>query len=142
MFAGIVKSLLIILSVCKQYLPTFTPYSSTMFTEQDHLQGKDPIVPLIYKKLIKEVNNFGLVKVEPKKASIQLMNRFSFAGIFVRKNCLNIEIQSNHKIKSKRFTKAEQVSANRYVHSLTIQSPAEVDEEFLAWMKEAYDLKV
>lgn len=113
-----------------------------MFTEQDHLQGKDPIVPLIYKKLIKEVNKFGVVKVEPKKASIHLVNRFSFTGIFVRKNCLNLEIQMNHKLKSKRFSKAEQVSANRYIHTVTIQSPAEVDEELLVWMKEAYDLKV
>lgn len=115
---------------------------STMFSEQDHLQGKDPIVNLIYKKLIKEVQKFGVVKVEPKKASIHLTNRFSFSNITVRKNCLNLEIHLNHKLKSKRFGKAEQVSANRYNHTVTIQSPNEVDDELLGWLKEAYELKV
>lgn len=115
---------------------------STMFSEQDHLQGKDPIVNLIYKKLIKEVQKFGEVKIEPKKASIHLSNRFSFVGVTVRKNCLNLEIHLNHKLKSKRFSKAEQVSANRYDHTITVNSPTEVDEELVGWLKEAYELKV
>lgn len=113
-----------------------------MFTEQDHLQGKDPIVNLIYKKLIKEVQKFGPVKIEPKKASIQLANRFAFVGILVRKNCLNLEVHMNHKLKSKKFSKVEQASANRYLHNITIFSPAELDEELLGWLKEAYELKV
>ena len=111
------------------------------FTEQDHLQGKDPIVNLIYKKLIKEVHKFGLVKIDPKKTSIHLVNRFGFAGVYIRKNCINIEIHLNHKIKSKRFLKAEQASANRYHHTLQVNSPAEIDEELIGWLKEAYELK-
>jgi len=112
-----------------------------MFTEQDHLQGKDPIVPLIFKKLIKEVQKFGPVKVEPKKMTIQLMNRYAFTGIVVRKNCLNLEIHLNHKLKSKRLSKIDQASANRYQHLITLISPSDIDDELLGWMKEAYDLK-
>jgi hypothetical protein len=126
----------------KVYLIFDSTQLSTMFSEQDHLQGKDPIVNLIYKKLIKEVQQFGPIKIEPKKASIQLANRFSFCGIFVRKNCLNLEIHMNHKLKSKKFTKVEQVSANRYVHAITVFSPTEVNEELLTWLKEAYELKI
>ena len=113
-----------------------------MFSEQDHLQGKDPIVPLIYKKLIKEVNQFGLVRIEPKKASIHLMNRFSFVGIYVRKNNLNLEIHLNHKVKSKRIQKVDQVSANRFDHMVQINSPTEVDAEILGWLTEAYEQKI
>ena len=112
-----------------------------MFTEQEHLQAKDPIVPLIYKKLIKEIQKFGPVKVEPKKTAIHLMNRYGFTTVVVRKNCLNLEIFLNHKIKSKRLSKVEQASANRYNHLITVNSPSDIDEELLGWMKEAYDLK-
>lgn len=112
-----------------------------MFTEQDHLQAKDPIVPLIYKKLIKEIQKFGPVKVEPKKTSIHLMNRYSFTNVVVRKNCLNLEIYLNHKVKSKRLAKVDQASANRYNHLITLQSPSDIDDELMGWMKEAYDLK-
>lgn len=113
-----------------------------MFSEQDHLSGKDPIVPLIYKKLIKEVHKFGLVKIEPKKMSIHLVNRFSFVSVYVRKNNLNLEIHLNHKIKSKRIQKVEQASANRFNHMVQVNSPNEVDDEILGWIKEAYDLKI
>ena len=112
-----------------------------MFTEQDHLTGKDPIVPLIYKKLIREVQKFGPVKIEPKKTSIHLINRFGFAGVVPRKNYINLEVHLNHKIKNKRMDKVEQASANRYNHTIMVYSPAEVDEELLGWLKEAYDLK-
>jgi hypothetical protein len=111
------------------------------FTEQDHLAGKDPIVPLIFKKLIKEVQKFGVVRVDPKKTSIHLVNRTSFAGLYVRKSCINLEVHLNHKIKNKRIQKAEQASANRYHHTIQVNSPAEVDEELLGWLKEAFDLK-
>lgn len=111
------------------------------FTEQEHLTGKDPIVPLIYKKLIKEVQKFGAVKVEPKKTAIHLLNRTGFAGVYVRKSCLNLEVHLNHKVKNKRIQKAEQASANRYHHTIQLNSPAEVDEELLNWLKEAYELK-
>lgn len=113
-----------------------------MYSEQDHLEGKDPITPLIYKKLIKEVQKFGLVKIEPKKASIHLVNRFSFVGVYVRKNNLNLEIHLNHKLKSKRIQKVEQASANRFDHLVQINSPAEVDAEILGWLKEAYEQKI
>ena len=111
------------------------------FTEQDHLAGKDPIVPLIYKKLIKEVQKFGVVRVDPKKTSIQLVNRTSFAGVYPRKSVISLEIHLNHKVKNKRIQKAEQASANRYHHTVQVNSPAEVDEELLGWLKEAFELK-
>ncbi len=111
------------------------------FTEQEHLTGKDPIVPLIYKKLIREVQKFGAVKVEPKKTSIHLSNKGGFAGVYVRKSCLSLELNLHHKIKNKRIQKAEQASANRYHHTIQVNSPAEVDEELIGWLKEAYELK-
>jgi len=111
------------------------------FTEQEHLLGKDPIVPLIYKKLVKEVQKFGPVRIDPKKTTIQLTNKAGFATMTIRKPCINLEIYLNHKIKHKRLPKVEQSSANRYVHHITLTSPAEVDEELLSWLKEGYEQK-
>ena len=66
--------------------------------------------------LITELQKFGQVKIEPKKTSIHLVNRFGFAGVYTRKAYINLEVHLNRKLVSKRVSKVEQASSNRYHH--------------------------
>lgn len=50
------------------------------YTELDHLRDKEPVVTEMYGKLVNELKKFGPLKIEPKKTSIHLGNRFGFAG--------------------------------------------------------------
>jgi len=111
------------------------------YTELDHIKGKDPVVGEIYEKLLSAMHKFGPIRIEPKKTSIHLANRFGFAGVYTRSNYINLEVHLNYKIKSKRVSKVEQASANRYHHTIKLASSKEVDKELLQWLKEAYDLK-
>lgn len=111
------------------------------YTESDHLDGKDPIVGKIYNRLIDEIKKFGQLKVEPKKTSIHLVNRFGFAGVYTRQNYINLEVHLDYKLTSKRVTKVEQASANRFHHTIKLTSEKEVDKELLNWLHEAYELK-
>src|ERR1700741_4873002 len=111
------------------------------YTELNHLEDKDPLVTEIYERLIAELQKFGPLKIEPKKTSIHLGNRFGFAGVYTRKNYINLEVHLNHKLTSKRVSKVEQASANRYHHTIKLTSPKEIDKELLVWLKEAYELK-
>jgi len=111
------------------------------YTEIGHLQDKEPIVSKIYYKLIKELQKFGQLKIEPKKTSIHLGNRFGFAGVYTRKDYINLEIHLNYKLTSDRVTKVEQASANRFHHIIKITKPQDIDKELLLWLKEAYELK-
>ena len=111
------------------------------YTETDHLQDKDPIVSKIYMRLIKELQKFGQLKIEPKKTSIHLGNRFGFAGVYTRKNYINLEVLLNYELTSERVSKVEQASANRFHHTIKLTSEKDVDKELLAWLKQAYELK-
>ena len=111
------------------------------YTELDHLRDKDAVVTAMYEKLIKELHKFGTLKIEPKKTSIHLGNRFGFAGVYTRKDYINLEVHLNHKLTSKRVSKIEQASANRFHHTIRINSVKDIDKELLGWLKEAYDLK-
>lgn len=112
-----------------------------VYSEQDHLESKQPVVTAIYDKLIKELQKFGQLKIEPKKTSIHLGNRFGFAGVYTRNDYINLEVHLNYKLSSKRASKVEQASANRYHHTIKICSPTEIDKELLGWLREAYELK-
>jgi len=111
------------------------------YTEIDHLQDKEPIVSEIYHKLIKKLQKFGQLKIDPKKTSIHLGNRFGFAGVYTRKDYINLEVHLNHKLISDRVTKGEQASANRFHHTIKLTKPQDIDKELLLWLKEAYELK-
>ncbi|WP_448701323.1 DUF5655 domain-containing protein [Mucilaginibacter sp. AW1-3] len=111
------------------------------YTELNHLEDKEPVVTAIYERLIGELQKFGPIKIEPKKTSIHLGNRFGFAGVYTRKDYINVEVHLNHKLTSKRVSKVEQASANRFHHTIKLTSPDEIDGELLDWLKDAYDLK-
>lgn len=112
-----------------------------IYNELTHLQGKAPVVAEIYGKLIRELQKFGKLKIEPKKTCIHLGNRFGFAGVYTRKDYLNLEIHLKDRLPSKRVAKTDQASPNRFHHTIKISGPKEVDKELLGWLKAAYDLK-
>lgn len=111
------------------------------YSELDHLRDKEPVVTDIYEKLIAELQKFGNIKIEPKKTSIHLGNRFGFAGVYTRKDYINLEVHLNHKLASKRVSKVEQASANRFHHTIKLVKPKDIDKELVTWLKEAYELK-
>ena len=111
------------------------------YTELDHLKDKSPVVKGIYKKLINELQKLGALKIEPKKTSIHLGNRFGFAGVYTRKDYINLEVHLNYKLTGKRIAKVEQASANRFHHTIKLTSEKDIDKELLSWLKEAYELK-
>lgn len=110
-------------------------------TETDHLKNKAPIVTKIYERLIRELQKLGPLKIEPHKTSIHLINRFGFAGVYTRLDYINLELHLDHKLISKRVSKVEQASANRFHHTILLTSEKDIDTELLNWLKEAYDLK-
>src|SRR5579863_6302117 len=104
------------------------------YTELNNLEKKDIIVTKIYERLIGELQKFGPLKIEPKKTSIHLGNRFGFAGVYTRGNYINLEIHLNYKLTSDRVSKVEQASANRYHHTIKLTSEAAIDQELLDWL--------
>lgn len=111
------------------------------YSELSHLQDKEPVVSEIYNRLINELHKFGQLKIEPKKTSIHLGNRFGFAGVYTRQNYINLEVHLNYKLTSSRVNKVEQASANRFHHTIKLTKLGDVDTELLNWLKQAYDLK-
>src|SRR5579863_8941129 len=111
------------------------------YTELNNLEKKDIIVTKIYERLIGELQKFGPLKIEPKKTSIHLGNRFGFAGVYTRKNYINLEVHLNRKLSEKRIAKVDRASPNRFHHTIKLESVRNIDKELLNWLKEAYELK-
>lgn len=113
---------------------------NTEFTVKNHFEGKDPVVRKIYDQLTKSLKKFGPISEDPKKTSIHLVNATALAGVATRKAHLVLTIKSDRKLNSPRIHKMEQTSAKRFHHEVKLTSPAEVDDELIGWLQEAYAL--
>ncbi len=110
------------------------------YSVNDHFVGKDPSVRKLYDRLISILRKLGPIREEAKKTSIHLVNVSALAGVEVRKDYLLLNLKSDHKIKSPRIAKTEQISARRFHHKVKVTSLGDLDDELQQWLKEAYEL--
>jgi hypothetical protein len=54
-----------------------------------------------------------------------LGNRNGCAGVYTRKNYINLEVHLNYRLDSAIDSKVEQASANRYHHTIKLTGPAD-----------------
>ena len=99
-----------------------------------------PAVKEIYKAIIQTAQKFGSVREDPKKTSIHLVRKTAFAGIATRKTGLILTLKSDSDVTNKRISRREQASANRWHLEIKLDSPQQVDQEIVAWLKKAYEL--
>src|SRR5713101_5857926 len=114
--------------------------AESIYTSAALFAGKDDTVQATYTRLLEALRTLGPVKEDPKKTSIHLVNNSGFAGAHPRKSYLYLNLRTGYPIVSPRIAKTEQVSKNRFHNELKLNSPDEIDEELLGWLKDAYIL--
>ena len=112
------------------------------FDVDAHFAGKDEVVRRTYDALLKTMRKRFSVMESPKKTSIHLRNVTTLAGVSTRKSCLILTIKSDCMLSSPRIRKSEHVSRNRFHFTLKLSSPADIDQELIAWLDNAYCLSV
>ncbi len=103
-------------------------------------EQREPVVREIYDRLLKQVGSWKGVVASPKKTSIHLDRRTSFAGVHPKKKWLDLNIRLAEPLKNSRVAKSEQISKNRFHHLVRLHAPTDVDRELIGWLRTAYDL--
>lgn len=84
------------------------------------------------------VEGIGPVEILPEKTRIAFHVRMSFAAFMPRKGLLDGHLVLARRIDSPRFRRIEEYSARNILHAFRLTSPADVDEEFVSRLAEAY----
>ena len=104
-----------------------------------------PLYEAFEKRLLSELEG---VVVQPQKSQITLKNRRVFgAGSFLparkakdRPNpYITVTLGLNRRLDSLRVDKASEPYPGRWTHHLVIGATDEIDDELMAWVREAYD---
>jgi hypothetical protein len=114
--------------------------NTSTYSIDSHFTNKESDVRKIYEAILKKSNKLGVVKEEAKKTSIHLVRKSAFAGIATRKSFLILTFKSANDLTSKRISKRERASANRWHMEVKLDSPEAVDAEVTAWLKSSYDI--
>ncbi|MEE6449973.1 DUF5655 domain-containing protein [Gottfriedia acidiceleris] len=110
-------------------------------SEEDELfSNKGSNVYEIYLKILDLLKEIGAFEIEVKKTSIHLLNKSSFGGVYPKKKWLDFNLVTNHQIEHEKITKIEQVSKNRFHNNFRFHNVDELNQEFLIFLKESYQL--
>jgi hypothetical protein len=103
-----------------------------------HFARTAPEVRHTFDRVIAAVRELGPFEVLPEKTRIALHARMSFAAFMPRCNWLNGHLVLARQVNSPRFLRVETISPRNVVHAFRLSSAAEIDDEFVAWLAEAY----
>ena len=103
-----------------------------------HFQGKDRAIRMLFDAVRRAVAECGPVIVLPEKTRIAFQVRMSFAQVTPRRRRLDGHLVLARRLPHPRFLRIDTISARNHVHHFRLTSPAEVDADFRAWLREAY----
>jgi Domain of unknown function (DUF5655) len=103
-----------------------------------HFARASPQVRATFDAVLAAVSALGPVEVLAEKTRIALQVRMSFAAFMPRRHWLNGRLVLARRIDSPRFLRVDTFSPRNVLHAFRLTTPSEVDEQFTAWLAEAY----
>lgn len=105
---------------------------------EHHFVGKQADIRAIFDAFVAAVEAIGPVKILPEKTRIAFQVRMSFAQLTPRQNWVDGHLVLARRLEDPRFRRVETFSPRNHLHAFRLSSPAEVDDQFRAWLAEAY----
>lgn len=115
-------------------------HSCVKIDVKTHFIGKRPNVKAVYDKMLQEVKKFGNVNVSPVTGCIMLKNVSTFLGIRLSKKWVSIDFFLPEETYDFPIHKTMRYTKSKTVHFVRLESPKEVNNQLLHWLKISYDM--
>lgn len=111
------------------------------WTVERHLQGKRPEVIALYHRFIELAQACGPFTYAVSKSAITLKGtRRGFAGAILGERALRGYLDLPRRVEDARITRSAPYTQRLYVHHFRIDSPGQLDQQFVGWLSEAYQV--
>jgi len=108
----------------------------------DHFRGKPPQLRQTFVVLIARLGELGPVRVDAVQSSINLIRKYHFGVVVVKKESLRLGFITDEKIAAARITDTEELGPRQFAQHVRLRSPGEVDDQLLEWLRRAYEQQV
>ena len=105
---------------------------------EHHFTGREPVVREIYERVVTVVRSLGPVIILPEKTRIAFQVRMSFAQVTPRRRWVDGHVVLARRLEHPRFRRVETFSPRNHLHAFRLEQPADVDDTFTSWIREAY----
>src|SRR4051812_7461169 len=105
-----------------------------------HFTGKPPAIRALYDQAVRVIRSIGDVRILPEKTRIAFQVRMSFAQLTPRRAWIDGHVVLARRLEHPRFRTVETFSPRNHLHTFRLTSAADLDDDFRAWMAEAYDV--
>ena len=117
------------------------PHSCSGATVADFLSGRTSEALGLFNRFAALVRTCGPVTLAPARTRVGFQVRMIFASVNrLGARHLDAHVVLARRLEHPRFRKVESVSARNHVHHFRISDPGDLDDEVLAWLREAYDV--
>lgn len=124
----------------RQFANQNQSHACARYTLAEHLEGKAPEVLALYLHLEAVILSLGPIIVNPEKTRIAFQVRMSFAAVMLKRQWIDGHVVLARRLASPRFRRIETISPRNHVHSFRLTCLDDIDEEFMAWLAEAYQV--
>jgi len=122
----------------KKFRNTNQWHSCYRLSLDDHLRNKPEHIRNTVVKLVRRIENFGPIQLNPVKSSIQVRAGATFLSIRPKKNHIEIEFQLGRLIEDFPVHRAVRISGNRVLHFVFLQEPGDIDDLLTDWLEESF----
>ena len=116
------------------------PHACGHHTLAQHFAGKPPAIRALFREVVAAIRAIGPVRVIPEKTRIAFQVRMSFAQVTPRQRWLDGHVVLARRVEHPRFRRVETFSPRNHLHTFRISDPSEIDDDFRAWLAEAYQV--
>ncbi|HKP38215.1 MAG TPA: DUF5655 domain-containing protein [Pyrinomonadaceae bacterium] len=113
-------------------------HSCSNVSLESHFVGRSQKVRELFDALAGMIKACGPVRILPEKTRIAFQVRMSFIAVQVRRNYLIGHFVFARRLEHPRFSRVETFSPRNHLHAFRLDSLTELDDEFVAWVREAY----
>lgn len=109
------------------------------WTVERHLTGAPEFAVDLYRQLIRLVESIGPFTYSVSKTTITLKGeRRGFAGARPYRGGVRGYFDLQREVRDPRIVSVAPYTKRLFVHQFRIASPADLDDEFVGWLREAY----
>jgi predicted transport protein len=130
-----------ICSTCgRQFRNTNQDHSCLITDLESHFVNKQQNVIDTFEKIKNEVMQLEGVQINSVKNAILFQTKSNFLAVKPKKTHLDIEFVLDEKVDEFPIYKTFQATKSKYAHFVRLESPEEVDEQLILWLRKAYKI--
>ena len=103
-----------------------------------HYVNKDQNVKDAFEKIKDIAMSLGNVKINSVKNAILFQAKSQFLAVKPKKNILDTEFVLDEPVEGFPIHKTVQTTKTKWAHFVRLESPEEVDEQLISWIKRAH----